>query len=363
MTPLRRTLVLSVSLALGAAYLMPAHAQSAAQRAEQRRAAKQKAAPEVEESFPNATRQAPKERASQKGVKELQTLSELSAEGKSAEVVAKAVPFAESTSNAYEKAFAFLMAGSAAVDVDDLARAVQLYQAAVDANGLDNNNHFNAMYNLAVVQSQLEQYDAALATLDRFLAETRSDDPKYLGVKANFVSAAGRHAEAAKLFEELLAKNPGDKRILMNAVAALQHADKFPEANRLLLDAQKKGQLTEAREYRALYAGLLNEDDRWKDAAAVIEEGVTRSVLPKDEELGKAYSIIANQAFFADDLEAAGKFYALAGPLMADGEAWLNLAKVYNNQGKKAEQRTAAQQALAKGVRNTAEAQRLANPK
>ena len=46
-----------------------------------------------------------------------------------------------------------------------------------------------------------------------------------------------------------------------------------------------------------------------------------------------------------------------------DGETWLNLAKVYNNQGNKAEQRKAAQQALAKGVKNKADAERLANPK
>ena len=62
-------------------------------------------------------------------------------------------------------------------------------------------------------------------------------------------------------------------------------------------------------------------------------------------------------------LNGYAKYYALAAPLMSDGEAWLNLAKVYNNQGKKAEQRNAAQQALKKGVKNTAEAQRLANPK
>ena len=44
---------------------------------------------------------------------------------------------------------------------------------------------------------------------------------------------------------------------------------------------------------------------------------------------------------------------------MPDGETWLNRAKVYNNQGKTTEQRAAAKEALAKGVKNTAEAQRL----
>ena len=99
------------------------------------------------------------------------------------------------------------------------------------------------------------------------------------------------------------------------------------------------------------------------DSAVVVDEGAATGVLPKNEDLGKAYSVIANQAFFANDLAAAVKYYTLAAPLSPDGEAWLNLAKVYNNQGNKAEQRKAAQQALAKGVKDTAEAQRLANPK
>ena len=121
--------------------------------------------------------------------------------------------------------------------------------------------------------------------------------------------------------------------------------------------------LTEASEYRALYSGLLNEDNGWKQAAAVVQDGVNKGILPKDQDLGKAWSVIANQAYFDDDLTAAAKYYSEAAPLMPNGETWLNLAKVYNSQGKTAEQQAAAKQALAKGVKNTAEAQRLASGK
>ena len=41
----------------------------------------------------------------------------------------------------------------------------------------------------------------------------------------------GRHDEAAVAYKKLVADNPGDKRLLMNAVAALQNADKFAEGN------------------------------------------------------------------------------------------------------------------------------------
>lgn len=361
----RRALTAAISLAVCAAIATPAFAQLAERRQERRNQEKKQAAAEQQEAplFPLATREEPKARATEKGVKTLQAITKAYNEQNYAEVLAKAVPFAESTTNAYEKAFAWQMAAIAASETNDIAKSAQYFQASVDANGLDNNSHYRVMSNLAASQSQLEQWDASIKTLDRFLAETKTDDPKYLSMKAGLLSAAGRNAEASKLFAELLAKNPGDKKILMNTVATLQQADRFAEANKLLLDAQKKGQLTEDREYRALYSGLLNEDNRWKEAAAVIEEGAAKGVLPKNEDLGKAYSIVANQAFFADDLNAAAKYYALAAPLMSDGETWLNLAKVYNNQGKKAEQRNAAQQALKKGVKNTAEAERFANPK
>lgn len=362
----RRALTAAISLAVCAAIATPAFAQMTERRQERRnQEKKQAAAAEQKEApqFPQATREEPKTRATEKGIKTLQEISKAYDEQNYTGLLAKAVPFAEATTNAYEKAFAYQLAAVAAAETNDIAKSAQYFQAAIDANGLDNNSHYRVMSNLAATQSQLEQWDASIKTLDRFLAETKTDDPKYLSMKAGLLSAAGRNAEASKLFAELLAKNPGDKKILMNTVATLQQADRFAEANKLLLDAQKKGQLTEDREYRALYSGLLNEDNRWKEAAAVIDEGAAKGVLPKNEDLGKAYSIVANQAFFADDLTAAAKYYALAAPLMSDGEAWLNLAKVYNNQGKKAEQRNAAQQALKKGVKNTAEAQRLASPK
>lgn len=363
----RRALTAAISLAVCAAIATPAFAQMTERRQERRNQEKKQAAAAAEQKeapqFPQATREEPKTRATEKGIKTLQEISKAYDEQNYTGLLAKAVPFAEATTNAYEKAFAYQLAAVAAAETNDIAKSAQYFQAAIDANGLDNNSHYRVMSNLAATQSQLEQWDASIKTLDRFLAETKTDDPKYLSMKAGLLSAAGRNDEASKLFAELLAKNPGDKKLLMNTVATLQQSDRFAEANKLLLDAQKKGQLTEDREYRALYSGLLNEDNHWKQAAAVIDEGAAKGVLQKNEDLGKAYAIVANQAFFADDLNAAAKYYALAAPLMSDGEAWLNLAKVYNNQGKKAEQRNAAQQALKKGVKNTAEAQRLANPK
>lgn len=312
--------------------------------------------------YPDAIRQEPNERASAKGMKQLQSLAKQYEAGEYAAVMNDAAAFANTASNNYEKAYAYQLAASAAAETEQWAKGVEYAKAAVEANGLDNNNHFRVMSNLASMQAQQEQYPQALATIERFLAETKSTDSRYLSMRASLLANAGRNDEATAAFKQLLAQNPGDKRVLMNVVSSLQQSDKFAEANQLLQDARKRGMLTEAREYRSLYSGLLGAED-WKGAAEVIEEGAMKGLLPKDKDLAKAWSVTGNRAYFADDLDAAAKYYARAAEISDDGEDYLNLAKVYDFQNKQAESRAAAQKALAKGVGNKAEATRLSNKK
>jgi predicted Zn-dependent protease len=140
---------------------------------------------------------------------------------------------------------AYQLAGSASADNGDDAGAAGYFEKALAANSLDNNNHYTVMYNLAVVQYGLEQNDKALQTLDRFLAETKSDKPEAQNLRGGILVALERYDDAGKLYGELLAKHPDDKTIRMNAVAAYQQADQPDKAVALLADAQAKGQLTQ----------------------------------------------------------------------------------------------------------------------
>ncbi len=319
----------------------------------------QKQTPEAPALFPNATRAQPDAKASSKALKGLQELQEQYEKEDFAGVVGKADALASGDASPYEKAFAYQLAGNASADLKNDAKAAEYFQKALDSNGLDNNSHYQVMHNLSAVQYGLERYDDALKTLDAFLAETKTDDPKYQSFRGSILASAGRNDDAAKLYAELLAKNPNDKKILMNAVASLQQADKFDQANVLLGDAYKKGLLTEAREYRALYSGYLNAENKWKDAVPVINDGVAKGILPQDADLAKAYMIVAQNAYVADDMGLAVEMYGKAGPIAADGEAWLNLAKVYEFQKKTADSKAAAQKALDKGVKKPEEARRL----
>ena len=307
-------------------------------------------------AYPNATRTQPDAKSSGKMIKNLQGLQELFEKQDMAGVIARAEEIvAMPSANAYDKSFAYSLAANAAADQDDQAKAAEYFRRAVDANGLDNDSHYATMYNQAVTQYGLEKYAEALATVDRFLAETKSEKPEHQTFRAGLLANLGRNDEAAAIYKAQIAKNPTDKRILMNAVAALQNADKFDQANLLLEDAYKRGMLTDSRELRSLYLGYMNSS-RWDDAQKVIDAGVTKGVLQPGPELARDYQVLAQNAYGDDKLPLAIDLYGKAAPMAADGEAYLNLAKVLEYSGKKAEAKVAAQKALDKGVKKPDEA-------
>lgn len=309
--------------------------------------------------YPNATRVQPEAKANPKIVKQLQEMQELFEKQENDKVIAKAEAIvAMPSAGAYEKSFAYSLAGNAAADKDDQAAAAGYFAKSVEANGLDNNSHFSTMYNLAVIQFGEEKYAESLATMDRFLAETKSTKPEHAAFRAGILANMGRHDEAAAIYKKLVADNPSDKRLLMNAVAALQNADKFAEGNVLLEDAYKRGMLTEPRELRALYVGYMNAS-RWDDAQKVMEDGAAKGILQAGPELARDYMVLAQNAYVDDKIPQAIALYGKAAPMAADGEAYLNLAKVLEYAGKKADAKAAAQKAIDKGVKKPEEAKAI----
>ena len=309
--------------------------------------------------YPNATRQSPEAKASPKTIKSLQAMQEHYEKEDWAGVITTADQIAAMPAiGAYEKSFAYSMAGNAAANMNDQNKAAEYFGKAIDANGLDNDGHYSTMYNLSIIQYGEEKYADALATMDRFLAETKSEKPEQLAFRAGVLAGLNRNDEAAAIYKDLIAKNPTDKRLLMNGVAALQGAEKFDDANKLLEQAYQRGMLTEPRELRALYIGYMNAQ-RWKEAQKTIEDGVAKGILQPGPDLARDYQILAQTAYSNDNMPLAIEMYKRAAPMAADGEAYLNLAKVLDMDGKKAEAKAAAKSALDKGVKKPEDAKRI----
>lgn len=370
-SPKLRPLALALCTIVAVAAVAPAFAQQEAgstsmqeQRAKRQKELGKKDAKEQDKAaeadmWPNATRKAPEEEAKGKNLKALQEIQALYQKQDYAGAMAKADAFAATSGlNAYEKSFAYQLAGASASELKDDAKSADYFKKAVDANGLDNNNHYTAMYNLIATYYTTGKNAEALALLDKFLAETKSDKPEYQQLRAQLLANSGRGGEAAKTFEDQLAKNPNDKRALLNAVSAYQAAGDDAKATKLLEEGYNKGMLTEPKELQVLYANYLNAE-RFKDAQKVIEEGAAKGILKEGPDLATAYSLLGQNAYYNGSDADALKFYSKAAPMAKDGEAYLNQAKILRAQGKTADAKAAAQKALDKGLKKPQEAKEI----
>jgi tetratricopeptide (TPR) repeat protein len=336
--------------------------------------------------YPDATREDPKGTFTprlSKAVTRLQKAYE--AEGEEEKVIAAAEEIlADEKAKPYDRAMASLLAGTAAINLEDDARAVTYLTRAIEENALSNDNHYTAMLSLASVHVNAGNYDKADPLIARVIAETKTTNPQVYGLQgasfynnskfAEAITALKRavelkpeepedqwlqmllasyaetedNAAAIALGEELQRKAPDDKRALMMLAGIYSNADQPDKAAALLDGARKKGMLSEAADYQRLvsmYFGM----DREKDAAAILEEGMAKGIMPAD---AKNYAMLAQAHYFSDNIPGAIAAAQKAAPLATDGEPALFLAQILGQEDRNAEAKAAAQQALAKGLKN-----------
>lgn len=350
------------------------------------------ASAKVEAKYPDATREEPEAKASAKLSAKLKKIFDAYGENDAATVVPLADEMiANDKANDYERAISARLAAASLIGEDD-ARAMAYLQKALDFNGLSNNEHYDSMLMLGQLQMQADDDAKGLATVDKLIAETRTTSPDVLAIKGNALYRLERYpeaitalkqaidtagteakpewqqllmaayfdsdqpAEAARIAEEALAKNPDDKKLQMNLASIYMQADQNDKAIALLEKMRAKGQLTEDRDYRNLYAMYLNTEGREKEGIAVIKDGMDKGVIKPDYQtyvaLGQAY-------YFTDQPALAIENYQKAAPLAPDGEAYLNLARILWGEDRLGEAKQAAQKALDKGVKKPEEARKI----
>lgn len=391
-----------LTAAIGAALMVgvvsQTQAQSASDRAAERRerqeakASNPKGSAAAEERYPDATRAAPPAKASPKLSRRLKVMMDHydKNEGAEARIVADEV-IANDKANSYETSFAAQIAAQIAYDADDAATAMRYLEQALQFDGLDNNAHFDSMLMLAQLQLQEEHYPDSLATFDRYLSESKTQKPEHLVLKGNALyrmerfseaaavleqaisatpepradwlqllmgaySETGQGDKAAQLAQQLASKNPGDKSAQMNLAAIYLQGNMLDKAADVLEGLRSAGQLTEAQDYQQLYSTYLNLDGKEKQAAEVISEGLEKGVLNPDFSV---YQALAQAYYFSDQINPAIDAYNKAAPLDSDGETYLNLARVLWQEDRIAEAKEAAKQAIAKGVKQPKDAQTI----
>lgn len=342
--------------------------------------------------FPNATRESPKVTNTPRLAKDIQKMFDTYNEGEDMEAAIALADkvIASERAKPYDRAVSYMIAGNAALGLDDFPRAIPYLEKAIAEDALPNNNHFATMQTLASIYAQEEMVDKAVALVDRIMAETRSDDPKLAALKGavhynagqydqaiealnkaitqakdgepenNWVqmlmasyAETGRDAEAVVLAEQLQRKSPDDKRAILNLASLYAQADQTDKAAALLDDARARGLLTEQRDYENLYATYLQIDGKEADAAKVIQEGLDKGILPAD---ARTYTFLGQSLYFSDQVEAAIAAYSKGAPLDPSGDLDLVLSQVLTNEDRNAEAIAAARKAIEKGVAKRGEA-------
>lgn len=316
----------------------------------------------ADERFPNATRESSEGKAGSKGAKLLNKMQKDIEAEKWQDVLTAAEGISDDL-NAYEKGFGYLFAANAASRLDRMDLAESYFAKAVQTDGLANNDHYQAMLNLAVIQNQREKPQEAYATIDRFLKETRSEDRDHLNFRAAMLLELDRNAEAAAEYDALLAKFPDDKQFYSNAVAVHYQLGNSDRVMALLKYAREKNMLTEPAEYRNMYRPLI-QDGKLTEALSLIDEALAKGVITPDENLAGDYQAVAESAYFdKNDVEMAIRYYQRAEELSTKGQVSLNLATLLYNDGRLADAKKAAQRALDKGVPKPDDARRILNAK
>jgi tetratricopeptide (TPR) repeat protein len=363
-----------------------------------RRSEKPQEAPEqadVAPRYPQADRVEPEGKATSKHVPKLkQQFDAFNAKATATVLMLADELIADPETNPYEKSVSARLAGASQLNGDN-AKAMAYLQKAIEFNGLNNNEHFEAMFLVAQLQMQEKQYAQSLATVDQFLTQTKSQTPEALALKGNALyrlkrypeavealklalagapqpradwtqllmgayADMGQPEEASKLAEQLGAGNPDDKQAQLNLAATYMQSGQDDKAAAILEKLRSSGQLTEEQDYRNLFAMYSNAGGKDKEVIAVINEGMSKGILKPDHQV---YTALAQAYWFSDQAGPAIEAFKKAAPIAPNGEAYLNLARALSNEGRTAEAREAAKQALAKGVKKPEDAKRIIGTK
>ena len=356
--------------------------------------------------FPDTTRQEPEAKGSPKVLTKINKLIEAYNKALDQEDEAKATAgyttartladeiIANGASNAYDKALAAQIASQAALNTEDEAAAEGYLKQAIDANALGNNQHFQLMLQLAQLQLQKDDYTNGFATLDKYLAESKSKRPADFAFKGQYLyqadrfaecipplkqaietstnpedkvdnwtqilmvcyQEAGQLAEAVKVAEQLAAKSPNDKRAQMNLASIYLNSEQEAKAAAVLEKLRAAGLMTEEKDYRQLYLTYANMDGKEKDVIAVINEGLQKGVVKPDYQ---TYLALAQAYYYSEQIPQAIEAWQKAAPLSKDGETYLNLARVLWQEGRVPEAKVAARAALDKGLKKPDDAKKI----
>lgn len=210
---------------------------------------------------------------------------------------------------------------------DNYPDALNASRAAIAADGLSNIEHLQLKFQVVQLLVQQEKYEEAvaafkeyeadapkisgdeyvalagsyyyqdkfpeaIAAIDQALATGETPKQNWQQIKANSLYQGENFEGAITYLKELMAKDPANKQWMSLTVSSYLSLDKYPEATALLLDAKEKGLLDTEALWTQLHQ-LYTYQEKYAQAAATIEEGISKGLLKADakrlSDLGQNY--------------------------------------------------------------------------
>lgn len=367
----------SLLLALGLGLTATADAQRRGKQAEE------------EVLYPNATREEPNAKAATRTQRLLQRMFDLSQEdGKEAEAEEAAKELLQARgAGAYEASIANQILAQIEMERDNYPGAIEYFKKALEAGGLNNNQHYQVLMTVGQMQFQEEMYSEAAETFTRWMEETRSETPQVYALRGNsyyrleqFEAAVsdlrksislqekpelqvsqllmaslfdlGRTAEAAEVASSILQSDPNNVSLIRNLASIYVNAEQIDKAAAVLEDGISRGVLTEERDYVELSKMYRYAEQDLKAAELInraMQEGKVQPTLEIYRGLGEAY-------YFSENIAQAAEAFGKADELATDGEMALNHARTLAELERWPETKAAANRAISKGVKRPGDA-------
>ena len=349
--------------------------------------------------YPDATRVAPKlDLTSEKEQKNLNAGLDAVSANDQAKAKQYLQPIADSSKSKYAQALALQGLATIKFHNSDYKGAIAQLQQALALGVMPNDTYFQLEYMLAQFQMADQQYQATLDTLAKWRTEGKKETAQSYALEGNAdyrlgkypeaiaaikkaqsltdkpeanwnqilmasYSASGQGDQAAQMAQQQLAADPNDPDALNNAVAALNQAQKYPEAIALMEKARAAGTLKTESNYVNLATLYLVTGQSSSDAKPnalkaidVLKEGMGKGVVTASSDnemlLGEANEM-------ADNIPQALDAYNKAMSGSKDGEPAIRAGSLLLTESKYSQARDLIQQAIDKGVKHKGNAYML----
>lgn len=334
----------------------------------------------AEKHYPNATRSEPKNDMKDSDSKPLQRAIDALNGGDDAKAKEEMQKILESSKSKYAQGVALQALANISFNAQDYKGAIENYKKLLELNSLNNDGHFDSMFNLVNAYIADEQYQAAMdelklwreqgkrETADSYAlegnidyrlekypeavaaikkAQSMTDQPKeqWNTILMASLSASGKGGEAAGVVEQQLAKDPNNKKLIHDALVVYVQSGQNDKAAALIERERAQGLITDEADYK-LGAQLYDQADQPAKGAALLKDGFDKGVVKPSYEM---YKLLGDSYALAQNDKGAIDAYTKASPLAKDGYVDYVRGNLMVQTDRAREAIDAIKQAIAKG--------------